>query len=105
MNTGLAQSSPRLSTVVPLSALLTIIDDEAGAGLFRLEPTSDTVEEEDGRFSFSISREGGNQGRVAVVVQTVEGNTQDESESQNVSTGLKGMGQYIGPIEIESYAL
>ena len=40
-----------------------------------------------------------------MVVQTVEGNTQDESESQNVSTGLKGMGQYIGPIEIESYAL
>ena len=80
LNTGVAGSSPRLSTTGPLSALLTIIDDEAGAGLFRLDPTSDTVEEGAGRVSFSISREGGNQGSVAVMVQTVEGNTQDESE-------------------------
>ena len=73
-------SSPRLSTTGTLSALLTIIDDEAGAGLFRLQPTSDTVEEESGRVSFSILREGGSQGRVAVMVETVEGNTADESE-------------------------
>ena len=73
-------SSPRLSTTGTLSTLLTIIDDEAGAGLFRLQPTSDTVEEESGRVSFSILREGGNQGRVTVMVETVEGNTADESE-------------------------
>lgn len=72
--------SPRLSTTESVSALLTIIDDEAGAGLFRLQPTSDTVQEESGRVSFSILREGGSQGRVRVMVRTVDGNTEDESE-------------------------
>ena len=56
--------------------MLTIIDDEAGAGLFRLLPTSDTVQEERERVSFSILREGGSQGRVTVTVETVEGNSE-----------------------------
>ena len=74
-------SSPRLSTAGTLSALLTIIDDEAGAGLFRLQPTSDTVREEEAEMvPFTISREGGSQGRVAVVIETVEGSTADESK-------------------------
>ena len=78
--TGVSESSPRLTTVGTLSALLTIIDDEGGAGLFHIEPTSDTVDEESGRFSFSVFRVGGNQGRVTVVVQTLEGNTLDDSK-------------------------
>ena len=41
---------------------------------------SDTVQEESGRVSFSVSREGGSQGRVTVMIQTVDGNTEDESE-------------------------
>lgn len=78
-NAGTA-TSPRLSTTGDLSALLTIIDDEAGAGLFRLQPTSETVREENGRASFSILRDGGSQGRVVVMIQTVDGNTEDTSE-------------------------
>ena len=70
--------SPRLSSS-DLSALLTIIDDEAGAGLFRIQPTADTILEESGRVSFSIQREGGSQGRVTVMVATVDGNP-DSSE-------------------------
>ena len=79
-NTGTA-SSPRLSSTESLSALLTIIDDEAGAGLFRLQPTTHTVQEESGRVSFSILREGGSQGRVTIMIQTVDGNAEDASES------------------------
>lgn len=73
--------SPRLAST-GLSALLTIIDDEAGAGLFRIQPTTATVDEESERerVSFTILREGGSQGRVTVMVTTVEGNIEDTSE-------------------------
>ena len=73
-------TSPRLSTSGTLTALLTIIDDEAGAGIFRLAPTEDSVLEESGRVSFSVTREGGSRGRVAVMLEIVEGNSADSSE-------------------------
>ena len=80
-----SSTSPRLSST-GATAILTIIDDEGGAGLFRLSPTQDTVEESSQRISFSVLREGGSQGRVSVLVNTVEGNTETTGRiSQNFS--------------------
>ena len=81
-------TSPRLSTTGTLCALLTIIDDEAGAGLFRLQPTSDTVQEESGRVLFSILREGGSQGRVTVMVYTVDGNPEAVGQWNKTTVSL-----------------
>ena len=77
--------SPRLSSS-DLSALLTIIDDEAGAGLFRIQPKADTIMEESGRISFSIQRVGGSQGRVTVMVATIDGNPDSSKYTSTVTS-------------------
>ena len=69
-NPGFPVTSPRLSTInVDLTAQISIIDDEGGAGLFQLNPTSAVVQE-GSQFSFSVVRVQGNTGELTVQVQT-----------------------------------
>jgi len=65
--------SPRLSST-NLSSLVTIIDDEGGAGRFQFSPTSPTALEGTPK-PITIAREGGSAGRVTVIVRTSDGAT------------------------------
>ena len=64
-------SSPRLSSS-NLIGQVTIVDDEGGAGVFRVSPNVATVEEGD-VLLFNVMREGGSAGDVSVLVRTVDG--------------------------------
>lgn len=69
-NPGFPVTSPRLSTVnTLLTAQVSIIDDEGGAGLFQLNPTSATVQE-GSQFTFSVARIQGRTGQLSVQLQT-----------------------------------
>ena len=63
-------TSPRLSSVNTTTSI-TIVDDEGGAGQFRLSTTTATLTE-GSSFTFSIERIGGTSGTVSVLVQTQE---------------------------------
>ena len=64
-------SSPRLSSN-NLIGQVTIVDDEGGAGVFRVSPNIASVEE-GGVVLFTVMREGGSAGDVSVLVRTVDG--------------------------------
>ena len=70
-NPGFPVSSPRLSTIsTAITAQISIIDDEGGAGLFQLSPTSAVVQE-GSQFTFSVVRVQGNTGQLSVQLQTM----------------------------------
>ena len=50
-------------------AQISIVDDEGGAGLFQLSPTSAVVQE-GSQFTFSVVRVRGNTGQLSVQLQT-----------------------------------
>ena len=50
------------------------------------------VDEESERVSFTVLREGGSQGRVTVMVTTVEGNIEDTGESVSLFSAIYGGG-------------
>ena len=69
-NPGFPVTSPRLSSIATsVAAQVSIIDDEGGAGLFQLNPTSAVVQE-GSQFTFSVVRVQGNTGQLSVQLQT-----------------------------------
>lgn len=62
--------TPRLSTD-NTTARVSIVDDDGGAGLFQLNPTSATASE-GSAVTFSVIRSGATNGRVSIVLQTLE---------------------------------
>lgn len=70
-NPGISVISPRLSSVsTAITAQVSIIDDEGGAGLFQLSPSSPTVVQEGSQFTFSVVRVQGNTGQLSVQLRT-----------------------------------
>ena len=65
-----AFTSPRLSSV-NLIGQVTIVDDEGGAGVFRVSPTIANTQEGNS-LQFTILRDGGTSGQVSVRVQSQE---------------------------------
>lgn len=63
-------TSPRLSTL-NVTALVTILDDEFGAGQFQISPLTASVDE-GSVFSFTVRRSQGSTGGVSVRVSTVQ---------------------------------
>ena len=63
-------SSPRLSSI-NLIGQVTIVDDEGGAGVFRVSPTAANTQEGNS-LEFTVLRDGGTSGQVSVRVQTQE---------------------------------
>ena len=69
-NPGFPVTTPRLSSLnMAITAQVSIVDDEGGAGLFQLSPTSAMVQEGN-QFTFSVMRVQGNTGRLSVQLQT-----------------------------------
>lgn len=66
-------TSPHLSSVNTTTSV-TIVDDEGGAGQFRLQPTTATLVE-GSTFTFNVVRSGEASGSVSVLVQTQESGT------------------------------
>ena len=69
-NPSFPVTTPRLSTVnTATTAQVSIVDDEGGAGLFQLSPTSAVVQEGN-QFTFSVVRVQGNTGQLSVQLRT-----------------------------------
>ena len=69
-NPGFPVTTPRLSSLnTAIMAQISIVDDEGGAGLFQLSPTSAVVQE-GSQFTFSVVRVRGNTGQLSVQLQT-----------------------------------
>ena len=68
--TSTSTQSPRLSAD-NTTAIVSIVDDEGGAGLFQLNPISATASE-GSSVSFSVIRSRGTNGQVSIMLQTLE---------------------------------
>ena len=81
-------ASPRLSSS-NLSALVTILDDEFGAGEFQLSPTTASVVE-GSIFPFMVRRSRGSTGQVSVRLSTVQsGSAVENVDYQSVDMELR----------------
>ena len=102
-----AVGSPRLSSV-NTTAIVTIIDDEGGAGLFQLNPTSASTTE-GSTLNFNIVRSRGTSGRTSVVLRTVQsGLATDGVDYQSLNQELtfeNGVSQLLMSVNIMDDAL